>query len=321
MILSILIAAYNVEAFIEKCIYSCFCEELAHIYEIILVNDGSTDKTLEICIALNQEIGNLKIINKVNEGLGAARNTGIQEASGDYIWMIDGDDFLEPNSISNVVKLLNSKVCDVYAFNYNIVKQNGELINVKYLINHNNEVLSGSHYYNKYFYNSYTWQYIFKKKLFDLYKFKERINMQDSEIFPKIMYHSQTVAYLDFVAYNYVQQENSFTNTNDKNKRIKYFESIIVVKKSLELFAKKIKNKDRIIYNGVVKKIASLNEVVFNHLVYYKYSDQTLKTIIFLLKNNNLYPLKFIPKGKLKLVKFGLNIAPLFTKRIIDRLR
>lgn len=323
MKLSIVIAAYNVELFIEKCIKSCYDERYIRQYEIIIINDGSTDTTALVAQKLINQIPNLKIINKTNEGLGAARNSGIKEASAEYIWMIDGDDFLKYNSLKTIISILSSQEYDCYAFNYNIVNANYDLISIKYPSEYIKKVLSGSSYYDQYFQNSYTWQYVFRRELFtnNQLKFQERINMQDTEILPKIMYHTKSVRYIDKVQYNYVQQENSFTNTKNAQKRINYFESIITVKSSLESFAKEIQFKDPVLYQGIQKKIISLHEVVFNHLVFFDYSNTTFKHIINLLKLYNFYPLKYNPIGKLKWVKIGLNIDPQLAKKIINLIR
>lgn len=322
MKLSILIAAYNVEKFIQKCIQSCYEEDLKDQYEIIVVNDGSTDSTLSIVNQLKNNIINLCVINQENSGLGAARNAGIKNAIGKYIWMIDGDDYLPQNTIGNILDNLAINY-DCYGINYNLVAENETLLRTKYPSNYIDKVYSGSEFYSKYYYDSYTWQFIFKREIFvkNLLKFQARINMQDSEIFPKIMYYTQTVAYIDLIAYNYVQQENSFTNTINPTKRFKYFESIVTVKKSLESFAEKIQSKDQILYEGIMSKIFTLNEVILSHLVFYKYDRNTLKKIIQLLSENNLYPVKSKVKGKLLLIQYALNIQPILTKKIVDFIR
>ena len=83
---------------------------------------------------------------------------------------------------------------------------------------------------------------------------KERINMQDSEILPKILFYTRSVKYLDIVGYNYVQYKNSFTNTQDAGRRYKYFQSIIEVRDSLLEFGDSIKKADAKLFSGIQKK-------------------------------------------------------------------
>ena len=258
MKLSIIIAAYNVEKYIEKCVKSCYDENLQDNYEIIVVNDGSLDGTVKILESLIREVKNLKIISKENEGLGAARNTGIANANGTYIWMIDGDDFLTDEFIPILIQHIKEEVIDVFKLNYNITSENGEILSVKYS-NEQKTWHTGSIYYEEHSSDSYTWQHVFKKSLFDenQLKFKDRINMQDSEIMPKIMYFTEKVKYLGLVGYNYRQQQTSFTNSQNPEKRLKYFESIISGKRALENFSIDVQTKESVLYGARLEQIKS----------------------------------------------------------------
>jgi glycosyltransferase involved in cell wall biosynthesis len=325
MKISILIAAYNVEEFIEKCIISCCNQDLdTNLFEIIVVNDGSTDSTLSILNNLKKSITNLVVINQVNSGLGAARNTALLNAKGKYIWFIDGDDYIKENIFNEIINEIEEHELNILVLDYAIVNQYHEIIktNANELKNFN-EICSGSEFYSSNFEKSYTVLFIFENKLFELNNlfFKERINMQDSEILPKILLHTNRISFLKSVVYYYVQHENSFTNSTNGKKRYVYFKSIVEVKKSLEIFSLEIEHKDPLLFEGVQKKIKSLHEVVFNHLVFFDYSNKTFKFIINLLKRHNFYPLKYEPVGKLKWVKFGLNTHPLLAKKIINLIR
>ena len=323
MILSILIAAYNVEPFIEKCIRSCFDAKNKEHYEIIVINDGSTDRTAIKLSKLLNEVGNLKVINKDNEGLGAARNIGIENAKGEYIWMIDGDDFIETNQIDFFLKEIGKTNFHLYCMNYNITDKNGIVSSIAHPEEKAEEVHNASDYYQHFKEHSYTWQYIFQKSIFtknDLF-FKSSINMQDSEIFPKIIYYSNEIKYLPVVGYNYVQHPNSFTNAIDFKKRLRYFESIVAVDESLEKFKKSIVNSNPSLAEAIEQKQKSLHHIIFNHLIFFKYSSDNFKYTLSYLKKNNYYPLQYMPTGKLKMIKFGMNYVPLLTKKVIDCIR
>lgn len=318
MKLSILIAAYNVELFIEKCISSCYNESLSDCYEIIVVNDGSTDQTQPIVESLTKVFSNLVLINQENSGLGSARNVGIQNAKGHYIWMIDGDDFATNNAIQLILDKIQTNQ-DILAFNFNIISEDQRIIK-KYAPNFIKPNQSASTYYLNHYQDSYTFQYIFKKELFTDFNicFQSRINMQDSEILPKIVFRAKNLVYTDECIYNYVQHENSFTNTANTEKRLNYFRSIISVDNSLKEFGRQIIEKDCVLYNGIQEKRKSLHRVVLHHLIFFSYSKHGLNKIIHFLKENDFYPLKYKAKGKFELIKYGLNTFPLFTKKIID---
>ena len=102
-LVSIIIPCYNCSNYINETLISVFNQTYKNI-EIICVNDGSTDNTLEILNLYKQENKNLKIINKKNEGVSVARNYGIDSSLGEYICFCDSDDLLHPEFISKLVE-------------------------------------------------------------------------------------------------------------------------------------------------------------------------------------------------------------------------
>lgn len=103
-ILSIIIPAYNVEDVLKRCVDSCKSQDL-HLstYEIIVINDGSTDNTLKVARIIEQESENVIVISQENKGLSGARNTGLNNAVGKYVWFVDSDDYLERNVLQSLI--------------------------------------------------------------------------------------------------------------------------------------------------------------------------------------------------------------------------
>ena len=112
MKLSIVIPVYNLAQYIEKCLNSILNQPFKD-YEIICVNDGSTDNSLEI---LNRFKDKITIIDKENEGSGVARNVGIDRAQGEYIFFVDGDDWLEDNVLEKIVNKADELCTDILIF-------------------------------------------------------------------------------------------------------------------------------------------------------------------------------------------------------------
>ena len=121
MTLSIIIPCYNAEKLIQKCVESILAQK-GFDFEVILVNDGATDKTLEILENLAQTDERIKVINQENKGLAGARNSGIEQAQGKYIMFVDADDGLEPNAFDIISKNFNNE--DLFCFSYNRVFEN-----------------------------------------------------------------------------------------------------------------------------------------------------------------------------------------------------
>lgn len=105
---SIIIPAYNVERYIEECIYSVLNQNYID-YEILLINDGSSDETLAICEHLAKKYRTIRLFSKENEGLSETRNFGIKKATGEYLFFLDADDLLETDALNKIEYSLESQ--------------------------------------------------------------------------------------------------------------------------------------------------------------------------------------------------------------------
>lgn len=121
---SIIIPVYNVEFYLKECIDSVLLQDFQD-YEIICVNDGSTDNSLEILKSFSDS--RIKIINQENQGLSCARNSGLDIALGQYVWFIDSDDKIAENSLSELNKLIDQKPYELIFFNAKVFFDNKEL--------------------------------------------------------------------------------------------------------------------------------------------------------------------------------------------------
>lgn len=98
---SLILPVYNVEAYLDKCMRSILAQDFDD-YEIILVDDGSTDSSPAICDACAEKYAHVHVIHKPNGGLSSARNAGFEAAKGRYVWFIDSDDAIEPGSLKKL---------------------------------------------------------------------------------------------------------------------------------------------------------------------------------------------------------------------------
>lgn len=108
-LVSVIIPAYNIEDYIGRCLDSVLSQTYKNL-EIIVIDDGSSDRTGEILDDYEKKNHRMKVIHKENGGVSSARNIGIDRANGDYIGFVDGDDRVNPKLFETLVKLINGKM-------------------------------------------------------------------------------------------------------------------------------------------------------------------------------------------------------------------
>ncbi len=125
MKVSVIIAAYNVEDYIERCINSVINQSINDI-EIIIVNDGSTDNTLEVISRISKRDNRISIINQKNQGVMKARCNGYIKAIGEYILFVDGDDWLREDALELLYNKSKKSNCDILCYKFIYIDEEGE---------------------------------------------------------------------------------------------------------------------------------------------------------------------------------------------------
>ena len=116
-LISIIIPAFNIDKFLVACLNSII-DQISSNVEIIIVDDGSTDETGEIANQFAYHYDNIKVIHQTNQGVSAARNKGLLESKGQYIWFVDGDDIINTHSIKFLIYTINKYQTDIVFFSY-----------------------------------------------------------------------------------------------------------------------------------------------------------------------------------------------------------
>lgn len=124
-LVTVVLPIYNVAQYLDRCINSVVNQTYSNL-EIILVDDGSPDRCPEICEAWAKRDSRIKVIHKQNAGLGMARNTGIEHATGDYICFFDSDDYIALDTIEKCCRLAEKEKADIVTFGFCKVYANGQ---------------------------------------------------------------------------------------------------------------------------------------------------------------------------------------------------
>lgn len=142
---TVIIPVYNVAAYLAKCIDSVLKQEFKQ-YEVILIDDGSTDESGTICDKFAEQDKRIVVIHQKNKGLSAARNIGIENAKGEYILFLDSDDYWHDSSALNIIySRLNVSNADILSFNYmSFITNKKEYNRIMKRLNQNKDVLRWS---------------------------------------------------------------------------------------------------------------------------------------------------------------------------------
>ena len=117
-LISVIVPVYNVEKYLNQCVDSLICQEGFDSYEILLVNDASTDQSLALARSLAEQHDKIRVVDKEHSGLGFTRNAGLKEARGEYILFVDSDDWVAPTLLATVYKAAQDAGADLVFFNY-----------------------------------------------------------------------------------------------------------------------------------------------------------------------------------------------------------
>lgn len=226
MKLSIIIPVYNVEKYICRCIRSCMQQDIdSNEYEIIVVNDGTKDGSMDIVRRISKDACNLRIVEQENCGLSVARNKGLSLANGDYIWFVDSDDYISENCLASIIMHLVDNL-DILQIQYQLVYEDGRqnaLVSPSIIngIKDGQTVLINGGVDIPAQFSIYRRQFLLDNKL----EFFPGIYHEDVEFKPRAILKAKRVSSYNRVVYNYLQREGSITS----KKGIKHINDLFLV--------------------------------------------------------------------------------------------
>lgn len=224
MKVSIIIPVYNVEQYLEECILSVVNQKYKNI-ELLLIDDGSTDKSPEICDAFANSDARITVIHKKNGGLSSARNAGLDAACGDVICFLDSDDYLLHDSVlSNLIHMFKTNRADVIEFGYCKVTSDRKKISdtifdtALYNLNEGHVLLSEG--IKKGAVQACAWNKAISSKLFfnGELKFREGATSEDIDWTLRLLKKTQVYMTVPMVCIAYRMRTTSITHTMDVQK-------------------------------------------------------------------------------------------------------
>lgn len=216
MRISIIVAVYNIEAYIAHCIES-LCSQTYRNLEIILVVDGSTDSSGKICEEYAKKDDRIQVVYRENGGLSAARNTGIEKATGEYITFVDGDDWVEETMYETMAELAGKYNADLVACRYKCIYRDsvkdGSTGKVTVYTRPYEMLLQYLKEDEAYLIQHAAWNKLYKRELLGEERFPEGEWYEDVVFSARILSRVHTGVYVDTAFYNYVcEREGSIMN-------------------------------------------------------------------------------------------------------------
>ena len=222
--ISVIIPVYNMEKYLNRCINSVINQTYKNL-EIILVNDGSTDNSADICNYFLNKDSRIKVINKKNGGLSDARNAGIAIASGEYISFLDSDDWIDLDYYEVLYKSIVENNADIAIIGFLWVKENKFYKPPFYL---ENRILTSKEAIKELakdeFLTSHAWNKLFKREFFNDIKFPYGRTYEDVFIMHKIFSQAKKILIIsDFKYYYYMHNDSIIHTPKAKNLIDKFF--------------------------------------------------------------------------------------------------
>lgn len=236
-LVSIIVPVYNVEKHLSKCLQSILQQTYTNL-EIILIDDGSTDKSGPLCDDFSSKDSRIQVFHQKNAGLSSARNKGLDVCHGEYIAFVDSDDYIGPTMYETLVQLAQEHTADMVVCNLAIVSPNGEITEIPPVQNHYTVIpleYALAYGVNEMSFGSFACNKLYQRELFRLNRYREGIYYEDFEASMRIFPQTKRILYTPQVFYYYVSNPLGITHTRKFKSKIDDFD----VSKEFVAFCKK----------------------------------------------------------------------------------
>lgn len=261
---SIIIPCYNLDKYIAKTIESVLMQSY-NKFELILVNDGSNDDTLSILNSYKKKDERIIVIDKNNGGVSSARNLGLKHANGEYIYFLDGDDYIELDLLERALDVFRSfPDVDMYSFAYDIVNEKGSLIKNNSFPKYDNKLLKPDLFLYFYFskkIKQHISSTVYRKKLIfenHLYFSEDLAYGEDQKFQIMVAVHSEKIFYDACIYFHYLKRHTSAVNRGLTIKRLDLIKAFFSLERTL---------RDTCVNKKVIRSYYNYTAMVFFQLL------------------------------------------------------
>lgn len=291
MDVSVIIPVYNTEKYLFACIDSVL-QQIHVSLEIILVDDGSSDNSSNICDNYAKKHDNIKAIHIQNSGPATAKNEGLKLAQGNYIAFTDSDDKMELQMLHKMVSAGYEYNADIICCNYKQIDENGNVshlnsTNKTYVLDHEEGLI---HFFSKNKIYSQCWTKLYKRKMLNDHHIENDPGLRTDEDFIfniRAFVHAQKTVIVDEPLYEYTHRENSLAHAYFKKNISQYIDNRI---KRVQVTQDAVKNESNVVkewssvhiimyYNELLGRVAMFPEY---------YSDKRIIEVLRFIRRNKV---------------------------------
>ena len=234
--ISVIIPVYNAEKYLCECVDSVLNQTYRNL-EVILVNNNSKDNSLEICLDYEKKDSRVVVLNEVQSGAAVARNTGIKNATGEYVTFLDSDDYIRLDTYQHLMSMFQANEYDAICFSYSIVDEKGKRLgwyepDLKRYIKYNNSFTGID--IARFFLVSkdiegFGWNKIFKRDIMiknDFHFDENKVAFEDMAVFFDLLLKCNSIGVSSEKFCNYRQITSSLTHIDYNNRNKEYSEAV-----------------------------------------------------------------------------------------------
>ena len=295
---TIIVPVYNAEGTIDRCVESIIASGFPDgDYEIILVNDGSTDGSGNICDFLAQKYPFIRVITQNNRGLSEARNAGIAMADGDFVCFCDSDDYYAPSSIRNVITYCFDGI-DLIRFYCDIVLQENRCVSeqVEGKVTFQG---TGKEYLRRFGIETFCWNYLYRRDFLvsnGLF-FTPGILAEDIDYIFHVMIADPMIISTSYHVYQYAIRPNSISTNRSPSNSNRFATDFAGTLLRISSVLEEYKDTDSLLYHSCRKSLDTRVVTLFSRVLSSDYSIREFKTLLNSLKVAGLLSFKTSPSS------------------------
>lgn len=256
--ISVIVPAYNAEPFLERCI-SSICGQTYENLEILIVSNGSTDRTVELAEQMAAKDSRIRVIYGENEGVSVSRNVAMEQATGIYLTFVDADDFLLPDMIETLYEVAKKQNCDVVGCGFTVTDGSNEAESQSAQKQRNTsavQVFSGTEFITERIFDgdSRCWSKLYSRAAVGETRYKQGLTIGEDMLFVlNVMQKDIRVANLDYSGYCYYRNPNGAMETAFKASYMDQIRCWQEAKKQVQPASRELTDKiNRVILIGVM---------------------------------------------------------------------